>query len=115
MGFSGMTTVSDFTAHQTATAVVARKGTAGPRPSAVDAPATLTDEHGDVYVEPGLTPLAAREANRSALSACSTRPASATSPYAARSTTARSWASPKRTVSVRSRRCSAGWASTRDT
>lgn len=67
MGFSGMTTVSDFTAHQTATAVVARKGTAGPRPSAVDAPATLTDEHGDVYVEPGLTPLAAREANRSAL------------------------------------------------
>ncbi|WP_395758453.1 stealth family protein [Streptomyces althioticus] len=33
------------------------------------APTTLTAEHGDVYVEPDLTPLGAREANRSALSA----------------------------------------------
>ncbi|WP_241662296.1 MULTISPECIES: stealth family protein [unclassified Streptomyces] len=32
-------------------------------------PTTATAEHGDVYVEPGLTPLSAREANRSALTA----------------------------------------------
>lgn len=33
------------------------------------APTTVTAEHADVYVEPGLTPLSAREANRSALTA----------------------------------------------
>nr|WP_307783947.1 stealth family protein [Streptomyces spinoverrucosus] len=40
----------------------------GPNP-AESAATTLTAEHGDVYVEPGLTPLGAREANRSALTA----------------------------------------------
>ncbi|MBK3639319.1 stealth family protein [Streptomyces sp. MBT33] len=39
------------------------------RRSAQAGPTTVTAEHGDVYVEPGLTPLAAREANRSALTA----------------------------------------------
>ncbi|MFF4907340.1 stealth family protein [Streptomyces sp. NPDC001260] len=39
------------------------------RRSAQAWPTTVTAEHGDVYVEPGLTPLAAREANRSALTA----------------------------------------------
>ncbi|GAA4968803.1 stealth family protein [Streptomyces hyderabadensis] len=63
-----MTTVSDFTGHQTAPSVAAREDvTARPWRSAASAPTTLTEEHGDVYVEPGLTPLAAREANRSAL------------------------------------------------
>ncbi|MEV6124696.1 stealth family protein [Streptomyces sp. NPDC052077] len=47
---------------------------APPGPAAADrysapAPTTLTAEHGDVYVEPGLTPLSAREANRSAVAA----------------------------------------------
>ncbi|KUN90181.1 sugar phosphotransferase [Streptomyces bungoensis] len=40
-----------------------------PRSAADTGPTTFSAEHGDVYVEPGLTPLAAREANRSALSA----------------------------------------------
>ncbi|MFI8232885.1 stealth family protein [Streptomyces sp. NPDC085900] len=39
------------------------------RRSAQAGPTTVTAEHGDVYVEPGLTPLSAREANRSALTA----------------------------------------------
>ncbi|WP_427165673.1 stealth family protein [Streptomyces sp. C1-1] len=39
------------------------------RSTAQAGPTTVTAEHGDVYVEPGLTPLSAREANRSALTA----------------------------------------------
>lgn len=45
------------------------RGGAAARPAARSAPTTATAEHGDVYVEPGLTPLSAREANRSALTA----------------------------------------------
>lgn len=44
----------------------ARDGVVRQRPAAAG-PTTVTAEHGDVYVEPGLTPLAAREANRSAV------------------------------------------------
>ncbi|MGW0994043.1 stealth family protein [Streptomyces sp. NPDC002523] len=65
-----MTTVSDHALRQV-------PGTTGPTPPtgavrqrpADTGPTTATAEHGDVYVEPGLTPLAAREANRSALTA----------------------------------------------
>ncbi|MBY8338943.1 stealth family protein [Streptomyces sp. KC 17012] len=45
------------------------RGGAAARPAAGSVPTTATAEHGDVYVEPGLTPLSAREANRSALTA----------------------------------------------
>ncbi|MEV6834763.1 stealth family protein [Streptomyces sp. NPDC051133] len=65
-----MTTVSDHALGRTAGAADhAPRGHAVRRPSAESGPTTLTAEHGDVYVEPGLTPLAAREANRSALTA----------------------------------------------
>ncbi|MFE7169047.1 stealth family protein [Streptomyces sp. NPDC057616] len=66
-----MTTVSDHAVGQVPGAAggrTARGGTAS-RPTAQAAPTTVTAEHGDVYVEPGLTPLSAREANRSALTA----------------------------------------------
>ncbi|MFD5078591.1 stealth family protein [Streptomyces sp. NPDC058371] len=65
-----MTTVSDPAVHRAAGGsgmpAQARSGTGG-QSSAPRDRTTLTPEHGDVYVEPGLTPLAAREANRSAL------------------------------------------------
>ncbi|MEU0577651.1 stealth family protein [Streptomyces griseoincarnatus] len=63
-----MTAVSDVTARRsTSTDSPRQDGHDGTRRPA--APTTLTAEHGDVYVEPDLTPLGAREANRSALSA----------------------------------------------
>ncbi|MFF3634921.1 stealth family protein [Streptomyces sp. NPDC002250] len=65
-----MTTVSDHALRQAAgTSGWAPPGDAVPQRSAGAGPVTVTAEHGDVYVEPGLTPLAAREANRSALTA----------------------------------------------
>ncbi|ALV52769.1 stealth family protein [Streptomyces althioticus] len=63
-----MTAVSDVAARRSASTDSPRQdGHHGTRRSA--APTTLTAEHGDVYVGPALTPLGAREANRSALSA----------------------------------------------
>ncbi|MGA5316452.1 stealth family protein [Streptomyces pseudogriseolus] len=63
-----MTTVSEFPAQRSApTDSLTQDGGERTRRSAV--PTIFTAEHGDVYVEQGLTPLAAREANRSALSA----------------------------------------------
>ncbi|MEZ0161501.1 stealth family protein [Streptomyces griseorubens] len=63
-----MTAVSDVAARRSAsTDSPWQDGRHGTRRPA--APTTLTAEHGDVYVEPDLTPLGAREANRSALSA----------------------------------------------
>ncbi|WP_405974489.1 stealth family protein [Streptomyces sp. NBC_00988] len=65
-----MTTVFDHALGQAAGPVgrPARDGVVRQRPAAAG-PTTVTAEHGDVYVEPGLTPLAAREANRSAVTA----------------------------------------------
>ncbi|MFJ9539889.1 stealth family protein [Streptomyces sp. NPDC101225] len=66
-----MTAVSDHAVGRVPGAAgggTARGGTAA-RAAAREAPTTVTAEHGDVYVEPGLTPLSAREANRSALTA----------------------------------------------
>ncbi|MFI6559918.1 stealth family protein [Streptomyces sp. NPDC050534] len=66
-----MTTVSDHAVGQVPGAAGGRtaRGGAASRPTAQAAPTTVTAEHGDVYVEPVLTPLSAREANRSALTA----------------------------------------------
>ncbi|MEW2297170.1 stealth family protein [Streptomyces sp. NPDC006743] len=65
-----MTAVSDHVAGRlTGPVRSVPQGLPAQRDTAVAAATTLTAEHGDVYVEPGLTPLAAREANRSALSA----------------------------------------------
>ncbi|MBX9393694.1 stealth family protein [Streptomyces sp. TRM72054] len=65
-----MTTVSDHAVQQVPGAAGGVPSPRGARPRpAESAPTTLTAEHGDVYVEPGLTPLGAREANRSALTA----------------------------------------------
>ncbi|MCH5672267.1 stealth family protein [Streptomyces gilvus] len=66
-----MTTVSEHALRHGAGSAggQASQGAPARRPAARTGPTTVTAEHGDVYVEPGLTPLSAREANRSALTA----------------------------------------------
>ncbi|MFF1392270.1 stealth family protein [Streptomyces sp. NPDC058287] len=59
-----MTTVFEPAVHSVSPQ--SQVGPAGPVPAAPTGPA-VSDEHADVYVEPGLTPLFAREANRRAL------------------------------------------------
>jgi hypothetical protein len=70
-GAIGVTAVSDHAVGQAPRPAAGHtvQGGAAQRPAARSAPTTVTAEHGDVYVEPGLTPLSAREANRSALTA----------------------------------------------
>ncbi|MFR0356607.1 stealth family protein [Streptomyces sediminimaris] len=64
-----MTTVSDHAVGRVPGGGHAARGGAAPGPADRAVPTTVTAEHGDVYVEPGLTPLSAREANRRALTA----------------------------------------------
>ncbi|MET9254910.1 stealth family protein [Streptomyces sp. NPDC003717] len=64
-----MTTVSEFTPRRALATGDDQRQDTGRRRSAAGGPTTFTAEHGDVYVERGMTPLGAREANRSALTA----------------------------------------------